>query len=256
MNPLSTHFVCCALRCGMTAACAWLATSQTPVLGQTTLLSSTEVNRWLAISSLPAEGWNDDLGHDTSGWIVPQATLNCGLPSPYLCIWHSGDICGSGPPLVWFRATFDLTTMPESISLCAGVDDDIDVHVNGQLVLSDHNCVSNTACPASTIDILPYVVVGTNLVAIAGDDCAGGCYAMWSAVQATFPICVPGMPADMDCNCAVDLDDVAPFVLALISPAAYQAQFPKCDLQSADMNNDALHDGADVQGFAVALTQS
>jgi subtilisin family serine protease len=64
--------------------------------------------------------------------------------------------------------------------------------------------------------------------------------------------CEP-MLGDMDCNYVVDLNDVAPFVLALMSPADYQSQFPICDLQHADLNSDGLIDGRDIQSFVELL---
>jgi serine protease AprX len=64
--------------------------------------------------------------------------------------------------------------------------------------------------------------------------------------------CEP-MLGDMDCNYVVDLKDVAPFVLALMSPAEYQNQFPTCVLQHADVNGDGLIDGRDIQSFVELL---
>ncbi|MCK6458133.1 MAG: hypothetical protein L6Q92_16585 [Phycisphaerae bacterium] len=63
----------------------------------------------------------------------------------------------------------------------------------------------------------------------------------------------PATSGDMDCNCAVDSSDVVPFVLALVDPTAYQVQYPNCSLTHADMNNDGLQDGADIQEFLNAL---
>ena len=60
-------------------------------------------------------------------------------------------------------------------------------------------------------------------------------------------------PGDMNCDGVRNLADIAPFVLALVDPAAYQAAYPGCDVLRADMNADAIEDGADIQGFVNAL---
>ena len=52
---------------------------------------------------------------------------------------------------------------------------------------------------------------------------------------------------DMDCDGDVDADDVAPFVLALVDPAAFATQYANCDIDNADCNMDAAVDGLDIQ---------
>jgi len=51
----------------------------------------------------------------------------------------------------------------------------------------------------------------------------------------------------------LDGSDVGPFVLAMLDPAAYQSQFPDCDIAPADMNGDGAVDGEDAQAFVDAL---
>ena len=49
--------------------------------------------------------------------------------------------------------------------------------------------------------------------------------------------------------------DIAPFVLALTNPVAYQAMFPDVDPNVVlDMNGDGGFDNADIAGFVAALT--
>ncbi|MDB4539955.1 multicopper oxidase domain-containing protein, partial [Saprospiraceae bacterium] len=49
--------------------------------------------------------------------------------------------------------------------------------------------------------------------------------------------------------------DIAPFVLALTNPVAYQAMFPDVDTEIVlDMNGDGGFDNADIAGFVAALT--
>jgi hypothetical protein len=58
---------------------------------------------------------------------------------------------------------------------------------------------------------------------------------------------------DLNCDGAVDLDDIGPFALALIDPAAYAAAFPTCDILAADVDADGAADGRDVQAFVELL---
>ena len=61
---------------------------------------------------------------------------------------------------------------------------------------------------------------------------------------------------DMDCDDDLDMDDVAPFVEALLAPAQYAAGFPDCDVRNADINGDAEVDGRDIDAFVQLLTGS
>jgi hypothetical protein len=58
---------------------------------------------------------------------------------------------------------------------------------------------------------------------------------------------------DVNCDSEVNLSDIAPFVLALLDPAGYAAQFPNCDMHRADCNGDASVDGLDIQSFVNLL---
>lgn len=58
---------------------------------------------------------------------------------------------------------------------------------------------------------------------------------------------------DMNCDCAVSLDDVQPFALALIDASAYTGQHPLCSISNADINMDTTVDGSDITGFVGLL---
>jgi hypothetical protein len=58
---------------------------------------------------------------------------------------------------------------------------------------------------------------------------------------------------DLNCDDVIDMGDVAPFVLALLDPAAYATAYPECRIVRADMNDDGVVDGADVAGFTAEL---
>jgi hypothetical protein len=58
---------------------------------------------------------------------------------------------------------------------------------------------------------------------------------------------------DMNCDGAVDFDDINPFVTALVSPASYNAQYPDCYWFSGDCNLDGTVDFDDINPFVGLL---
>lgn len=64
--------------------------------------------------------------------------------------------------------------------------------------------------------------------------------------------CQPAL-GDMNCDGAVDTDDVDPFVWALVNPALYQQMHPLCDRLSADCNLDDRVDFGDINAFVMLL---
>lgn len=66
----------------------------------------------------------------------------------------------------------------------------------------------------------------------------------------TFNPPVPVLQGDLNCDQLVTLDDIGPFITALLAPGALQS----CDDRRADMNCDRKIDGRDVPGFVNALT--
>lgn len=59
--------------------------------------------------------------------------------------------------------------------------------------------------------------------------------------------------ADPNCDGKVNGLDIRAFVLALLNPAAYAAQFPGCDICHSDMNADDIVSLADIPLFVTAL---
>jgi hypothetical protein len=63
---------------------------------------------------------------------------------------------------------------------------------------------------------------------------------------------------DCNCDCAVDLFDIDPFVLALTSTpqlyAEYSAVYPYCDIMNADANEDGSVNNFDIDAFVGLLT--
>ncbi len=60
-------------------------------------------------------------------------------------------------------------------------------------------------------------------------------------------------PGDTNCDGVVNFDDIESFVLALISPAAYQAAQPNCARLTADVSDDGVVSFDDIDGFVAAI---
>lgn len=87
--------------------------------------------------------------------------------------------------------------------------------------------------------------------------------AMWDRPQSGFQtfgfVALPersGTAGDVNCDGSMDGMDVAPFVMALINPAAFADALPDCSLLNADLSGDCMVDGNDVQPFVNALLGS
>jgi hypothetical protein len=61
-------------------------------------------------------------------------------------------------------------------------------------------------------------------------------------------------PGDMNCDGAVSVGDIGPFVLAVTDPESYEAQFPECDLLNADVNEDGAVSVGDIGAFVSLVT--
>ncbi len=60
---------------------------------------------------------------------------------------------------------------------------------------------------------------------------------------------------DLNCDGVPNFADINPFVLALTSPASYQALFPDCNIDLADINGDGSVNFGDINPFVRLLTQ-
>jgi hypothetical protein len=59
---------------------------------------------------------------------------------------------------------------------------------------------------------------------------------------------------DMNCDGALNTLDIEPFTLALTDPAAYENDYPGCDINNGDMNDDGDVNTLDIEPFVDALT--
>ena len=69
----------------------------------------------------------------------------------------------------------------------------------------------------------------------------------------TVTLVPPDLLGDMNCDGVVNTADIAPFALALTDPAGYAAEFPHCDINRGDIDQNAAVDGLDIQGFVEAV---
>ena len=63
----------------------------------------------------------------------------------------------------------------------------------------------------------------------------------------------PGLLGDVNCDGAVDFDDINPFVVALGGSAAYRQAYPGCHWLNADINGDGTVSFDDVNPFIALL---
>jgi hypothetical protein len=64
----------------------------------------------------------------------------------------------------------------------------------------------------------------------------------------------PGVLGDLNCDGAINFDDINPFVLALGDPAGYAVAYPDCDILNADCNSDGQVDFDDINPFVAILS--
>jgi predicted small integral membrane protein len=65
---------------------------------------------------------------------------------------------------------------------------------------------------------------------------------------------VGGCLGDLNCDAAVDFDDINPFVLALSDPAGYAAMYPNCSSLNADCDGNGYVDFDDINPFVAILS--
>ncbi len=67
------------------------------------------------------------------------------------------------------------------------------------------------------------------------------------------PLTPPGTPADLNCDGAVNFDDIEAFVLALSGRAGYESAYPDCRWLNGDLNGDGTVNFDDIDAFVAAL---
>jgi hypothetical protein len=84
----------------------------------------------------------------------------------------------------------------------------------------------------------------------------GGAGELWNAKMMSWPFsALPSLftVGDLNCDGAVNFDDINPFVLAVSDPGAYETEFPDCDVNLADCNDDGAVNFDDINAFVALL---
>jgi len=116
--------------------------------------------------------WYTNYGFDDSSWQNATELYDAGvaLGDPtYLGakgIWSSGGLYSTTETQVWIRKTFTLADPLSYASLRADCDDDCKVWVNGTMVIND----TDTHATINMANVLPYLNVGSNLIALTVTD--------------------------------------------------------------------------------------
>jgi len=66
----------------------------------------------------------------------------------------------------------------------------------------------------------------------------------------------PGWLGDMNCDGAVDFDDINPFVAALVGRTGYEAHYPQCRWLNGDIDGNGAVDFDDINPFVTCLVAS
>jgi len=137
--------------------------------------------------------------------------------SPFTYQWQ----IETAPPGSNFFTNLADGVIAASVAVASGTDTaTLSIQLNGDLALAGlgFRCVVSNAC---------------------GDD---------TSLVATLHIPV-GPRAEMNCDSAVNGEDIAAFLLAMIDPAGYGAAYPSCDVFGGDLNCDGSVDAADIEPF-------
>lgn len=117
--------------------------------------------------------WYTNVGFDDSSWQNATLLYDVGtvLGNPAFDgtkgIWSAGGQFSTTETQAWIRKTFSLAGPLSVASLTVGCDDDCTVWVNGFQVINDTNGFANNNTVA---DLLPYLNVGSNLIAYTVTD--------------------------------------------------------------------------------------
>ncbi|MBU0639734.1 MAG: hypothetical protein KKB50_12780 [Planctomycetes bacterium] len=82
-----------------------------------------------------------------------------------------------------------------------------------------------------------------------------GAVLLWAATAAGAACAaIPWDKGDMNCSGDVNTFDIDGFILALCFPEAYPLEYPDCDINNADINDDGPEDNCDIDPFRDLLT--
>jgi hypothetical protein len=126
------------------------------------------------------------------------------------------------------------------------------VYLGDDTPCAEMDCNNNGQDDACDILVLPPVSEDCNNNLVPDEcDIAGG--TSEDANHSGIPDECEILRADMNCDGAVNFDDINPFVTALISRAGYEARYPTCLWLNGDINDDDSVDFDDINPFVACL---
>ncbi|MCB9857473.1 MAG: hypothetical protein H6818_17465 [Phycisphaerales bacterium] len=171
---------------------------------------------------------------DATGFFRTQGGLQCG-PDSVIQIDIGGYDAGDDHDLIW---VYDFTPAG---TLRIRFVEGFDPQIGDQFSVLLRNLVPNELIGAFDHLDVPCNLSGRSV------------HVSLSNSEAVVSIVAGADIADVNCDCASSEQDVLAFVDALLDPAAFDAQYPDCEILNADFNDDGLLDGRDVQPFMEAL---
>jgi len=72
--------------------------------------------------------------------------------------------------------------------------------------------------------------------------------------QPVTPLLPEVLTGDVNCDGLVDFHDINPFVVLIVSPAAWQAAYPDCPMLNGDINLDGSVNFGDINPFVTLIT--
>jgi hypothetical protein len=131
------------------------------------MMEVTTNSNWRVLANPPADGWNSEPSFDDSTWANATVKQIRVLDGQIVdSIWSPTD---SSP--IWLRTEFAIPESIVSATLYSVADDDADIYINGQLVLSDHDGVAQFYDPIEVGNLLQ---TGANVLATKAIDTQGG----------------------------------------------------------------------------------
>ncbi len=107
-----------------------------------------------------------------------------------------------------------------------------------------------TADPAPTTDQITWTLTSGDV----GDYFYTCRVTFHTSMAGAIHVVEPSLPGDMDCDGVVGFGDINPFVLALVDgQATYEAAFPDCDYQNADVSGNGSVGFDDINPFVALL---
>jgi hypothetical protein len=117
----------------------------------------------------PDDGWMN-LAFDDSSWQAVAERQNSTIPgSQAIAIWDYPYVFKQNDTL-YFRKVFEVQAMPARARLVVVVDDDIQVYLNGNLIIDDHEA----AAWLWELDVRPWLIPGQNILAYRAVDTGEG----------------------------------------------------------------------------------